>query len=83
MHTQYRLFPSLKVNPIAPISIRLPRTAIPFLPLYLPIHPRAKSLIVVGAEAHIEYRRSVLVLLDQPAACILILCVIQVYILVP
>ena len=53
------------------------------VPLHLPIHARAKGFIIVGAEADIEYRRSVFVLLDQLSACILVLCIIQVDIFIP
>lgn len=53
------------------------------LPLDLPIHPRAERFVVIRAEAYIEYRGAMLKLLDQLPTNPLILCIIQVYILVP
>lgn len=83
MRAQYCLFACLEIYPSSLVSIYIERATLGSLPLDLPIHTCAEGFIVVGAEAHIEYRGSVLVLLDQPSAHILVLCIIQVNVLVP
>ncbi len=82
VYTQHSLLTSFEVDSASGVSPNS-HSACQCLPLHCVVHSRSKGFIVVRTEADIEDRGSVLVLLDQLAACFLIRDIIQVDILIP
>lgn len=53
------------------------------VPLYLPIHPRSESFIVISSKADIQHRRTMFVLLNYLSTGLLVLRVVEIDIAIP